>query len=136
MKVRRAIGFAVLTYILTMIVGVIVGMIIGFENIDMTNPPIWMYVVSGVTAALFGRRMSYLYFRSPKVAKGIKYGAYLGLYMVATGCVLDILSWSGEYAKTGSFDGLWVYYSNPCFRIALIVIFLVCVRSGKRAARQ
>lgn len=136
MKVRRAIGFSVLTYLLTMVVGVVIGASVGFENLDMTNPPLWMYIASGVTAALACLWMSHLYFRSPKVAKGTKYGAYLGVYMILTGFVLDMLSWSGEYAKTGSFDGLWNYYQNWCFIVTLVVIVLVCTLVGKRAARH
>lgn len=132
MKIRRALGLAVLGYVITMVVGVAIAY---FAGIDMTqmaeNPPMWCWIVSAVFAIIVTGLMSYWYFSSSKVAKGAAQGVYFGIVMVLVGVVLDIVSIVPAYGW-GPFIQ---YYSMPIFWVTLVVVVIVAALVGKKATK-
>lgn len=134
MKIRRAIGFAVLTYITTMIIGMLISMGLGLDVATMANPPIWLCLISGGTAAIISGLFSWLYFRGKTVKKGALYGFFLGLYMVVLGFAMDVIMWAIAFPGGTTMEGmqkLLQYYTMRYFWATFVLILIVTTLTGK-----
>lgn len=132
MKIRRAIGFAVLGYVITMIIGLGIAYISGIDMSQMaSNPPAWCWIVSAVAAIVVMGCMAYAYFRSSKVAKGLNQGIYFGVLAIVVGFILDMATLVPGYG----WEPLKQYYSMPIFRVTLVIVIVTSAIVGKRAAK-
>ena len=139
MKIRRAIGFAILTYIASMIVGMIISIAVGLDMASMSNPPLWLCIVSVAGSSLLCWLFAWLYFRGKKVKKGTLYGLYFGLYIIFTGIILDIVTWTLMFPGGNSLEGmkqLFQYYAKPYFWATVVLVIIVSILTGGYKAKK
>lgn len=140
MKIRRAIGFAVLAYVVSMIAGMIMSVAGGIDMTTMTNPPMWMCIAGVVVSVLVCWKAAWLYFRSPKVAKSTTEGLKFGILLLVIGFILDVVIRGAAYPGEGSFTDtmgkLMDYYKMGYFWVTFVLILIVSTLTGQYMAKK
>lgn len=130
MQIKRAIGASVLTYIASFILGSIFAISAGINLAETQAIPPSMWYLAAVSAIVFAAGFAYWYFRSPKTHPCAKEGLLLGITMIITGFVLDMITFLPLLTHPDPFGPILDYYSSPFFWSTLALILGVTSLTG------
>ena len=132
MKLKRAIGIAVVLYIVTFIVGVILTLVAKEALQAQQNAQTTYWLITIVVTVLLTGLASLWYFNGKGITRNVLEGLKLGLTFLITGFVLDMVSLIPAFITTRSTQGLFEYYKNPTFYLIVLLVIGTTVFVGAR----
>ncbi|PIR38320.1 MAG: hypothetical protein COV34_01800 [Candidatus Zambryskibacteria bacterium CG10_big_fil_rev_8_21_14_0_10_42_12] len=131
MKIKRAFLASMYTYLASLAVAIIGAFIFNAGTADPNeiHPVLWIVGVLG--PIVFAWIFSTWYFRGSHVAQGRGQGLLLGILMIITGFVLDVIT---VLPTAGGFDNaitlLVSYYTQWAFWVTAVLVIFMCVLVG------
>lgn len=136
MKIRRAVGISILAYLASLAIGTIVAVVAGIDLAEtQAIPPLLWYtgaVVSIIFAVLFAR----WYFRGDGVLSGAGEGLRFGFVMIATGFVLDFVTFLPLLTHDDPWGSILTYYTDPLFWGTVGLVLVATTLTGRQIASR
>ncbi|MDA3855707.1 MAG: hypothetical protein PF569_05580 [Candidatus Woesearchaeota archaeon] len=129
MKIKRAIGISILTYIVSFIIGTIIAILFDIDLNIRTVIPIRIWVLAMLISIILVIIFSLWYFKKKSTTPSTKEGFKLGLTIIIVGIILD-LTIINIYIFNGSSANIASYYSDPLLLVSILIIIVTATITG------
>lgn len=136
MNIKRAIGLSILAYIATFVVGALVAVVSGVDLGEIQEAPTILWVTGALVSVAFAWAFAWWYFRSPKTIASPRNGLLFGLVMIATGFILDFVTFLPLVTREDPWGSILAYYFNPFFWGTVVLVVITTTLVGKCRERE
>jgi hypothetical protein len=134
MKLKRAIGIGVVTYIVSFIFGIVTALLMGIDlsNAEAAPQSVWVIGIFGTVVIV--SLSAFWYFK--KVKANLKEGFKLGLVFVIVSFLIEFLLVIPYIITSGSPASMIEYYSNPLLWLSIALLIVSASLVGEYKGRQ